>query len=119
MPIAHAEGRFLSASPEVIETLEKERLVKLVYCDLAGSITSEYPWNPNGSVLSAAAISNRKGNVTAMMPHPERAAWLKQVPDSVHGEWGRKKTESRGMFEQMEGPGPGRKFFDSLRRFLD
>ena len=118
LPIAHAEGRFLSASPEVVEALTKERLVRLLYCDHLGTAKEEYPWNPNGSILSAAAVSNRKGNVMAMMPHPERAAWLKQVPDWVRGPWGKGKRESVGKLQRMEEAGPGRKIFDSLRRYL-
>jgi phosphoribosylformylglycinamidine synthase len=30
--------------------------------------------NPNGSTDAIAAISNEKGNVTGIMPHPERAS---------------------------------------------
>ena len=29
--------------------------------------------NPNGSVANIAGISNKEGNVVALMPHPERA----------------------------------------------
>jgi len=118
LPIAHAEGRFLSASPEVMDTLKKENLARLCYCDQFGSAREEYPWNPNGSILSAAAISNRTGNIMAMMPHPERAAWLRQVPDWVYGFWGRGKRDARGKIQLMEEPGPGRKIFDSLRQYL-
>lgn len=118
LPIAHAEGRFLSALPVVMETLESESLVKFYYCDHLGTTKKEFPWNPNGSMLSAAAISNRKGNVMAMMPHPERATWLRQVPDWVDGPWGGEKRGARGQFQRMEGPGPGRRIFDSLRQYL-
>ena len=31
-----------------------------------------FPINPNGSINNIAAISNKAGNVMAMMPHPER-----------------------------------------------
>lgn len=118
LPIAHAEGRFLSACIEVVETLKKESLVRFLYCDHLGSAREEYPWNPNGSIFSAAAVCNKRGNIMAMMPHPERAAWLKQVPDGIYGEWGKCKQEARGRIHQMEGPGPGRKIFDSLRQYL-
>ncbi|MCX5800671.1 MAG: phosphoribosylformylglycinamidine synthase I [Candidatus Eisenbacteria bacterium] len=118
LPIAHAEGRFLSASSAITDTLKREGLARLFYCDQLGRTREEFPWNPNGSVFSSAAISNRRGNVMAMMPHPERAAWLKQVPAEVHGEWGESKREARGRFERMEEPGPGRRIFDSLRQYL-
>ena len=29
--------------------------------------------NPNGSVMNIAGISNERGNVAGLMPHPERA----------------------------------------------
>jgi phosphoribosylformylglycinamidine synthase len=32
----------------------------------------EFPTNPNGSMHNLAAVCNSKGNVMAMMPHPER-----------------------------------------------
>jgi len=118
LPIAHAEGRFVSASRDVTETLGKERLTRLRYCDETGRVREEFPWNPNGSILSAAAISNRNGNVLAMMPHPERASWLRQVPEWIHGEWGRRKKDAKGLFNKMEEPGPGSKIFDSLKRYL-
>ena len=119
LPIAHAEGRFLTGSPQVVETLRQERLLRLLYCDEVGNEREEYPWNPNGSMLSAAAICSRGGNVMAMMPHPERASWLKQVPDWIHGKWGAEKRRARGRIQSMEEEGPGRKVFVSLRRFLD
>ena len=33
----------------------------------------QYTDNPNGSVSSIAGITNKKGNVFGLMPHPERA----------------------------------------------
>jgi len=118
LPIAHAEGRFVSRSRDALDVLKRERLARLVYCTERGEVAETYPSNPNGSVLSAAAISNRKGNVMAMMPHPERATWLMQVPDRVAGAWGRAKFEARGDSAQMERPGPGRRVFESLFLYL-
>ncbi|MCL0031047.1 phosphoribosylformylglycinamidine synthase subunit PurQ, partial [Dehalococcoidia bacterium] len=37
-----------------------------------GTINSKY--NPNGSVDNIAGITNTKGNVMGMMPHPEKAS---------------------------------------------
>ena len=36
--------------------------------------------NPNGSVDNVAAVSNKKGNVMGMMPHPERGSDPDFVP---------------------------------------
>ena len=40
----------------------------------------QFPYNPNGSMEDIAAITNSKGNVLAMMPHPERALYCLQQP---------------------------------------
>ncbi|UCF79794.1 MAG: phosphoribosylformylglycinamidine synthase I [Candidatus Eiseniibacteriota bacterium] len=118
LPIAHAEGRFLTLSSEVVRALREEGMAPFLYCKPDGVVSDEYPWNPNGSLSSAAAVSSRSGNVMAMMPHPERAAWLSQVPDRIEGPWGRAKREAKGNLLRMKEAGPGRKIFDSLKRFL-
>lgn len=71
MPIGHMEGNY-TAPPDVLESLEGERLVVFRYCDAAGRITDEA--NPNGAEASIAGIANRSGNVVGLMPHPDRCA---------------------------------------------
>ncbi len=61
LPIAHGEGRY---------HCDEETLKKLIDKDL---ITLKYKNNPNGSILNIAGITNEKGNVLGLMPHPERA----------------------------------------------
>ncbi|TBH17627.1 phosphoribosylformylglycinamidine synthase subunit PurQ [Thermus thermamylovorans] len=68
LPIAHAEGRYY-ADPETLERLEGEGQVVFRYAPLHG----EADYNPNGSLHDIAGITNEKGNVLGMMPHPERA----------------------------------------------
>ncbi|MDP1603344.1 MAG: phosphoribosylformylglycinamidine synthase I [Legionella sp.] len=71
LPIAHAEGRFVM--PEsLLDELEKQGLNLFLYCDENGNVINDFPTNPNGSIANIAAISNKAGNVLAMMPHPER-----------------------------------------------
>lgn len=69
MPIAHAEGNYYA------DDLGKVKIV-FQYSDANGEISEKA--NPNGSLLNIAGISNEKGNVLGMMPHPERASdrWL-------------------------------------------
>ncbi|RLF79007.1 phosphoribosylformylglycinamidine synthase I [Thermococci archaeon] len=69
MPIAHAEGNYYA------NDLNKVKIA-FQYSDEKGNITDDA--NPNGSLLNIAGISNEKGNVLGMMPHPERASdkWL-------------------------------------------
>jgi phosphoribosylformylglycinamidine synthase len=65
---SHGEGR-LAARPDVLARLADEGHVAFVYCDARGNASPEAV--PNGSALGAAA----RGNVLALMPHPERDAW--------------------------------------------
>ena len=60
-PIAHGEGRY-QADPALLQQLEDGGQVVLRYCS-----------NPNGSVGDVAGLTNAKGNVLGLMPHPERA----------------------------------------------
>ena len=71
VPIAHAEGRFVLSSGLLAE-IQMHGLNVFQYCDQNGNIVDEFPINPNGSMNNIAAISNKSGNVMAMMPHPER-----------------------------------------------
>jgi phosphoribosylformylglycinamidine synthase len=61
LPIAHSMGRYFA--PE---------------SDLAGLFDNDQVWltyteNPNGALRDIAGITNKAGNVAALMPHPERA----------------------------------------------
>ncbi len=114
IPIAHAEGRFVTRDEDLLEEMEKNGQIALRYCTDKGRIDGSFPVNPNGSVGNIAGVCNREGNVLAMMPHPERAAWMRQVPEDISGKWGRKRFKAAGDFGQMEDEGPGRGFFASL-----
>jgi phosphoribosylformylglycinamidine synthase len=58
--IKHGEGNF-QADPETVRILEETQRVTFRY---VGE-------NPNGSVNNIAGISNERGNVVGLMPHPE------------------------------------------------
>ena len=62
IPIKNGEGSF-QCSDETLAELESEGRVVLRY-------VSE---NPNGSRNKIAGISNKRGNVVGVMPHPEQA----------------------------------------------
>lgn len=70
IPIAHGEGRYF-ADDKVLNELEANNRVILRYCEENGDITPAA--NPNGSARNIAGITNNKGNIFGMMPHPERA----------------------------------------------
>jgi len=70
IPISHGEGNFF-ADPSALERLEQESRVVFRYCTQDGQSAPDA--NPNGSLHNIAGISNVRGNVLGMMPHPERA----------------------------------------------
>ena len=73
IPLAHAEGRFVIPE-DLLTVLINNNQVPFRYCDSGGSVVNEFPTNPNGSIYNIAALTNRPGNVMAIMPHPERTA---------------------------------------------
>jgi phosphoribosylformylglycinamidine synthase len=112
--MAHGEGRFETADPEVLRAIEAEGLALFRYVAADGSPARGYPDDPNGAMLQAAGITNRAGNVLAFMPHPERAAVLKHVPLDLPGPWGDARRSVAGSYAALEGPGPGAFLFASL-----
>ncbi|MFH1679869.1 MAG: phosphoribosylformylglycinamidine synthase subunit PurQ, partial [Candidatus Eisenbacteria bacterium] len=107
LPVAHAEGRFVAKGDGFFEGLRERGQIPLRYATPEGKATGEFPFCPNGAALGAAALSNRAGNVVAMMPHPERAAWLHQVPDHLPSAWGRRKVRLRTGEGSLFDAGPG------------
>jgi phosphoribosylformylglycinamidine synthase len=70
MPIAHGDGRY-TADDATLDQLEGEGRVVFRYVDSKGATTSAA--NPNGSMRNIAGVSNERGSVVGLMPHPERA----------------------------------------------
>ena len=70
MPISHGEGNY-QADDRTLEMLEADGRVVFRYVDSQNEATNEA--NPNGSQNNIAGITNDRGNVLGMMPHPERA----------------------------------------------
>ena len=71
IPLAHAEGRFVIPE-DLLTILINNDQAPFRYCDPSGNIINEFPTNPNGSIYNIAALTNKPGNVMAIMPHPER-----------------------------------------------
>ncbi|HDL04748.1 MAG TPA: phosphoribosylformylglycinamidine synthase subunit PurQ [candidate division Zixibacteria bacterium] len=70
IPIAHKDGNYYNFQGD-LEEIKSKNQVLFRYCDRDGNITQES--NPNGSMYNIAGITNERGNVVGMMPHPERA----------------------------------------------
>lgn len=70
LPIAHGEGKFLTASPAVLQALYDNDQIALTY---VGD-------NPNGSTDAIAGVCDASGLVLGLMPHPERHVRVDQHP---------------------------------------
>jgi phosphoribosylformylglycinamidine synthase len=118
IPIAHGEGRYTSILPGLFEKLRDAGQIVFQYCTAEGDVVDDPRVNPNGATMSMAGLCNPEGNVLAMMPHPERASFLRQMPAELAGEWGRKKVAAIGDMAANDGEGPGLAVFTSLRDML-
>ncbi len=118
IPVAHAEGRFVTTEEGLVDRLFEAGQVVLTYGAPDGTPAGGFPDNPNGSSRNIAGISNPAGNVVAMMPHPERSSWMFQLPENLPGEWGRRRREAAGG-DALFGAGPGLGVMSSLVRFIE
>ena len=114
MPLAHGEGRFTAEDPGLFDTLAAGDQIVWQYCDEQGRVDEECPATPNGSARAIAGLCNPAGNVLALMPHPERASWLRQVPQDLPGVYGQQRRDAAGDFDALEGAGPSRGLFTSV-----
>jgi phosphoribosylformylglycinamidine synthase subunit PurQ / glutaminase len=71
IPLKNGEGGFI-ADAETINRLEGEGQVVFRYLGV----------NPNGSINDIAGITNERGNVVGLMPHPEHASEPGFGPDT-------------------------------------
>lgn len=75
IPIAHGEGRYMVDKKSHSLIKENEQIIMKYYNE-----------NPNGSIDNIAGISNIKGNILGMMPHPERASYKDLVPPGYYND---------------------------------
>ena len=88
IPLKNGEGGYI-ASDETLKMLEDENLITFRYLD----------GNPNGSLNDIAGLTNKRGNIVGLMPHPEHAVEPGFGPDT--------KTAMRSGID-------GLKFFQSV-----
>ncbi|HEY5349460.1 MAG TPA: phosphoribosylformylglycinamidine synthase I [Candidatus Lustribacter sp.] len=101
---SHGEGR-LAASATELDALERDGHVAFVYCNARGERVPA----PNGSAREIAGLTNRDGNVLAIMPHPERDAWT-----FMHRDGDPAKAAARGDAQAMLAPSGGMAFFEAF-----
>ncbi|RMF42458.1 MAG: phosphoribosylformylglycinamidine synthase subunit PurQ [Planctomycetota bacterium] len=96
LPMAHAEGRFVSGGNDVLERMRSNQQLGLRYAAPDGSTGDavlDHPWNPNGAEANVAGISDPSGRIFGLMPHPERyidpthhPAWTRHEELPPHGD---------------------------------
>ena len=70
--VSHGEGRACFENEDEINKLFDSEKVCMTFVDSSGYQTEQYPLNPNKSPSGITGITNDNGNITIMMPHPER-----------------------------------------------
>jgi phosphoribosylformylglycinamidine synthase subunit PurQ / glutaminase len=109
LPVAHAEGRIVVRSPDVLQTWRDNSQIALCYrpnlndeqsvSGSDGDALLPFPDNPNGSVANIAALGDPTGRILGLMPHPERF-----LHSTQHPQWTRRP---------QRGPGEGIKLFQN------
>jgi len=104
LPVAHAEGKFVLHDEDMLGEMKQNGQVVFRYTDENGE-RAGYPANPNGSINNIAAVCDPTGQITGMMPHPER-----HVLPVQHPRWTRE-----GLTEE----GDGLRIFRRAVRFAE
>jgi phosphoribosylformylglycinamidine synthase len=103
LPVAHAEGKFVTRDEAMLEALDAAGRLVLRYRRLAlhgdADAAVPYPDNPNGSMADTAGVCDASGRVLGLMPHPER-----HIDPTQHPRW------TRG---EARDPGDGLKVFQN------
>jgi len=88
IPLKNQDGQYV-ADDKTLDMLEAEGRVGFRYDG----------WNPNGSRRNIAGITNERGNVVGLMPHPEHAVEAGFGPDAQTGT--RQGTDGLGFFTSV------------------
>jgi phosphoribosylformylglycinamidine synthase subunit PurQ / glutaminase len=78
LPMAHAEGNFVAANEDVLDTLKQQGRLAIRYCSRefqsgdGMDAPLAFPINPNGAQANVAGVCDASGRVFGLMPHPER-----------------------------------------------
>lgn len=110
LPVRHGEGKLVIAGDEIRQAILDKKLNCLSYVDAGGRETAEYPFNPNGSELNCAGLTDPSGRVFGLMPHPEAYLSFYNHPD-----WPRRKRLQRVESED----GEGLRIFKNIVRYIE
>ena len=92
LPMAHAEGKFVSAEADVLSELRAQGRLAVRYArGEQGGVEDEmlpFPHNPNGAEANVAGVCDASGRVFGLMPHPER-----HIDPTQHPCWTRRDRQ--------------------------
>jgi phosphoribosylformylglycinamidine synthase len=87
LPVRHGEGKLIAMDDSTLERIVSGNLVAFQYADpQTGEPTEEYPYNPNGSPLGIAGLTDPSGRVLGLMPHPEAFNHATNHPNWTRGQ---------------------------------
>ena len=89
LPVAHAEGKFVTRDETTLAELHSAGRLVLRYTATNGA--PSYPANPNGAMGDVAGVCDRSGRVLGLMPHPERF-----IDRTQHPRWTREPNRTTG-----------------------
>lgn len=105
LPIAHGEGMFYT-DKKTLKELNNQNKIAVRY--VKGEVCSyqDLPANPNGALENIAGVLGHGGKVFGIMPHPERALFMTQLPQFPY-----LKEKSRRDGVKLPKYGPGFQIF--------
>ena len=92
LPMAHAEGKFVAANPEILGRLKQQGRLAVRYAEGENGAVQDqlidFPHNPNGADANVAGVCDESGRVFGLMPHPER-----HIDPTQHPAWTRRNEQ--------------------------
>jgi len=101
LPIAHGEGKYY-ANTKTLAELNAQSNIALRYVKGEVCAYQNLKTNPNGALENIAGVLGYEGKVLGMMPHPERALFITQLP---HYAYLKEKSKRDGVPLLQHGPG--------------
>jgi phosphoribosylformylglycinamidine synthase len=105
LPIAHGEGKYY-ADKKVIKELNNKKQVAIRYFKGEVAKYQDLTVNPNGALEDIAGVLGHGGRVLGMMPHPERALFVTQLP-----QFSLMKEKAKREGKKLPEHGPGFQIF--------
>lgn len=112
LPVAHGEGNFY-ADTGILKEIKRKKLIAMKYTKGEMSDFLSLPANPNGSTDDIAAITDESRRILGLMPHPERAISVYQMPN-----WPYLKEESKREGKKFPKEGPGISLFKNAVKYF-